>query len=93
LRRGLSPLAVDALVCEVREVYDAVAHGEVAAAVLVHARARVEALGRHVGDSAAVDVAHDAVAPALGGAKLDPVNVLPVERDLPEPDRGRDDEV
>jgi hypothetical protein len=93
LRRGLAPLAVDALVCEVREVDHAVAHGEVAAAVLVDACARVEALRGHVGDAAVGRAADDAVAPALGRAQLDPVDVLTVERYLAQADRGRHDEV
>ncbi len=82
-----------ALVGEVREVDHAFADGEVAAAVLVDSRARVEALRRHVGDRAVRGAAHDAVAPALGRAQLDPVDVLSVERYLAEAHRGRDDEV
>jgi hypothetical protein len=66
---------------------------EVAAAVLVDARARVEAFGRHVCGRAVGRAAHDAVAPAFRRAKLDPVNVPAVERGLAGADRARDDEV
>src|SRR5262249_23647776 len=93
LRRGVTDLTVEPLVGKVREIECAVAARESAAAVLVHARARVERRRGHITAASVRGPAYDDAAPAFGRAQLGPVDILAVESDLPEPDRGGDDQV
>ena len=90
-RRAALRLQVEALVGEVREVHVAAVDGHRRAAVLVHARAGVEARRGHIDGQPVERPLHDHVATALGRPPLGPVHIVAVERDLAEPERARRD--
>src|SRR5581483_39525 len=92
--RAITRLAEELVVGEAREVaeiHSAVAHRVAAAAVLMHAGARVETLRRDVVDAAIGAAAHDDRASLLLRPGLDPVDVAAIELNLIETRRaGRD---
>ena len=72
---------------------DAVADPPRPAAVLVHGGAGAHALGQQLGGGAVGGPPDQLGPPALGRSALGPHQVLPVDRELTEPDGGRDDEI
>ena len=85
--------AVEPLVGEVREVDRVVVDGEVAPAVLVNPRARVERLRHHVLHTSVNHPAYDYVATVLAGTALHPVHGTIVGRYLRKPHHSTDDQI
>ncbi len=88
-RLGAARLAIEALVDEVREVHVALVSGHRGPAVLVHARANVEAGGRDVQDSIVGGSSYDDVASSLRRASFGPVQIVAVDREVAKAERTR----
>ena len=88
-RRLAGRLAIHALVGEVGEVRRAVVHRVGRAAVLVHARADVEAGRRHV-DVICRQMTrlHDHIPPALRRPAFEPIHVVSIELNLIQSQRA-----
>src|SRR5262249_20619955 len=93
LRRRAGRLAIEAAVAEVGEEERSLMHGPRAAAVFVHARARVERRRCDVGRAGGCAGAHGYIAALLLRAPFDPVDGAAVEAHLRQADGLRDDEV
>ena len=87
-RRIVGGLPPEPLVGEVGEVELAAAHCQRAAAVLVDERPRAVLRARDLRGFAVRSAAHHRVAPALVGARFDPVDVVAVGVDLDEAQRA-----
>jgi hypothetical protein len=88
VRRLTRPLAIHALIGEVREVHGAPVHRVRGAAVLVHARADIETLRRDVLEHAVRRAAHDHVSAAFRRASFGPVQIVAVHGEVIEPQRA-----
>src|ERR1051325_5833220 len=86
LRLGISALPVEWLVSIIREVNDALMNNLIAAAVLVHSRARVETRRIDVFPRARSRLPDDHLATGFGGPAFNPINVVAVYLDLTKAD-------
>jgi hypothetical protein len=93
LRLSAGGLTVEALIGEIREDHCAVRDDEGATAILVHSCPGVERRRCDVPRPLLGSPAHDNVASTLGGAHLDPVDVLILERDLSQTDSSGGDQL
>ncbi len=93
-RRLLADLVVvNALVIEVTEPNAAAAHQARPAAIFMGAGADVEAVRRDIRDGAVGRAADHDVAPVLGGAAFDPVDILAVDGNATQSNAGGHHEV